>query len=103
MRQKYSGISRLPVWSGTGFKRGFDGGSKGGSKGMREARAFARDMSRESTRAKHICARHGKMNKRCLFTVFALKNISSDSTLNPKFYVYISYQAGKQASKLGLI
>jgi hypothetical protein len=77
--------------------------SRGGSKRTREARAVARDMSRESTRAKHIYARHGKMNKRCLFIVFAFKNISSDSTLNPKFYIYISYQAGKQASKLGLI
>jgi len=66
---------------------------------MREARAVARDASRESTCAKHIYARHGKMNKRCLFTVFTFKNISSDSTLNPKFYIYISYQAGKQASK----
>ena len=70
---------------------------------MREARAIARDVSREITRAKQIYARHGKMNKRCLFTVFAFENISSDSTLNPKLYIYISYQAGKQASKLGLI
>ena len=71
---------------------------KGGSKMTREARAVARDMSRKSTHTKRIYARHGKMNKRCLFTVFAFKNISSDSTLNPRFYIYISYQAGKQAS-----
>jgi hypothetical protein len=87
----------------TEASRGFKRGSKGGSKRTREVRAVTRDRSRESTRAKHIYARHGKMNKRCLFTVFASKNVLSDSTLNPRIYIYISYQAGKQASKLGLI
>ena len=38
-----------------------------------------------------IYAWYGKMNKRCLFTVFVFKNILLDSTLNPKFYIYISY------------
>ena len=46
-------------------------------------------MARENTRAKHIYARHGKMNKRCLFTVFAFKIL----------YIYFlsSGQASKQA------
>ena len=65
--------------------------------------ASMEDRKMREARAKQIYARHGKMNKRYLFTVYAFENISLDSTLNPKLYIYISYQAGKQASKLGLI
>ena len=48
-------------------------------------------MCHEKVHVQSKYARHGKMNKRCLFTVFAFENISLDSTLNPKLYIYISY------------